>query len=647
MGLWYSKDSRFELIAYADADHAGCNDDCKSTSRGIQFLGDKLVSWSSKSKNCTAFHIAEANYALTATADVPAVYLQQFWRTVSKVPDTEETIKFLLDFEQFIYTVDMFRDTLNLPVETLENPFVAPANIHTIEAFMNRVFYQGVVDKKFPNIPKRIEEDYHSIKDDVPLVSVYITGNVLVRGMLILDALLTAEVRETDDLKEYDTVFMKVAIPMNQPQPVVSTQGTNRNIPRAHRSPTVSANPLETKKRKQTAGESSSLRKSLKITIKQRQIVKNKDVDSEDRIERGSHKENPKIVDDDDDKAEEKQSDDMGSLEIRNEETQTTIPTPPSSPRKILSWDKKIDQELMDIVSIPTISNKYSHLPGALHRMCRRQGYMIQDMERKCVTTTKFWETHNKIDDILHKIVSQIAKNVTNDLIEYNLKPCIANTIIEDRDTFRSEVLALVSQEFNAHAPVIIEELFKSYVQSNVVHVHPTTTTSIETDSLATLQYQLYLNLKRREKRVKRSKGSKRSKSARGSLSKHSSKDSTKYVSKQQSQQQEWDAWEEENVIDEDEVIPEDETPKLIAEFQNVDKRVPTIFNHGRIEATLKDTLSNQFRNAEEYAYHLEQSTNFMENQIYGNTEEMKYILSLHKIHAEEFLEPDLEEELN
>ncbi|GJT02847.1 uncharacterized mitochondrial protein-like protein [Tanacetum coccineum] len=46
MGLWYSKDSGFELIAYSDEDHAGCNDDCKSTSGGIQFLGDKLVSWS-------------------------------------------------------------------------------------------------------------------------------------------------------------------------------------------------------------------------------------------------------------------------------------------------------------------------------------------------------------------------------------------------------------------------------------------------------------------------------------------------------------------------------------------------------------------------------------------------------------------------
>ncbi|GJS59466.1 retrovirus-related pol polyprotein from transposon TNT 1-94 [Tanacetum coccineum] len=35
MGLWYPKDSGFELIAYSDADHAGCKDDCKSTSGGL------------------------------------------------------------------------------------------------------------------------------------------------------------------------------------------------------------------------------------------------------------------------------------------------------------------------------------------------------------------------------------------------------------------------------------------------------------------------------------------------------------------------------------------------------------------------------------------------------------------------------------
>ncbi|GJW21653.1 hypothetical protein Tco_0032275 [Tanacetum coccineum] len=69
----------------------------------------------------------------------------------------------------------------------------------------------------------QIEEDYHSIKDDIPLVSVYTTGNVLVREMLILGSFLTEEIRATIDFKDYETVFMNVVVPMNQPQPVVST----------------------------------------------------------------------------------------------------------------------------------------------------------------------------------------------------------------------------------------------------------------------------------------------------------------------------------------------------------------------------------------------------------------------------------------
>ncbi|GJV73203.1 hypothetical protein Tco_1493198, partial [Tanacetum coccineum] len=60
MGLWYLKDSGFELIAFSDADHAGCLDTRKSTYGGIQFLGDKLVSWMSKKQNCTEMSSAEA-----------------------------------------------------------------------------------------------------------------------------------------------------------------------------------------------------------------------------------------------------------------------------------------------------------------------------------------------------------------------------------------------------------------------------------------------------------------------------------------------------------------------------------------------------------------------------------------------------------
>nr|GEY04501.1 uncharacterized mitochondrial protein AtMg00810-like [Tanacetum cinerariifolium] len=70
MGLWYPKDSGFELIAFLDADHVGCIDTYKSTSGGIQFLGDKLVSWMSKKQDCTAMSSAEVEYvALSASCD--------------------------------------------------------------------------------------------------------------------------------------------------------------------------------------------------------------------------------------------------------------------------------------------------------------------------------------------------------------------------------------------------------------------------------------------------------------------------------------------------------------------------------------------------------------------------------------------------
>jgi hypothetical protein len=62
LGIWYPKDSGFELIAFLDADHAGCLDTRKSTSGGLQFLGDKLVSWQSKKQDCTSLSSTESEY---------------------------------------------------------------------------------------------------------------------------------------------------------------------------------------------------------------------------------------------------------------------------------------------------------------------------------------------------------------------------------------------------------------------------------------------------------------------------------------------------------------------------------------------------------------------------------------------------------
>nr|GEY52929.1 uncharacterized mitochondrial protein AtMg00810-like [Tanacetum cinerariifolium] len=60
--LWYTKDFGFELTEFSDADYAGCKDSFKSTSGGAQFLGEKLVSWSSKKQDCTALSTAKAEY---------------------------------------------------------------------------------------------------------------------------------------------------------------------------------------------------------------------------------------------------------------------------------------------------------------------------------------------------------------------------------------------------------------------------------------------------------------------------------------------------------------------------------------------------------------------------------------------------------
>ncbi|GJZ94767.1 putative ribonuclease H-like domain-containing protein [Tanacetum coccineum] len=62
MGLWYPKDNAMSLTAYADADHAGCQDSRRSTSGSAQFLGDRLVSWSSKKQRSTAISTTEAEY---------------------------------------------------------------------------------------------------------------------------------------------------------------------------------------------------------------------------------------------------------------------------------------------------------------------------------------------------------------------------------------------------------------------------------------------------------------------------------------------------------------------------------------------------------------------------------------------------------
>ncbi|GJZ50441.1 hypothetical protein Tco_0604631 [Tanacetum coccineum] len=404
-------DSGFELIAYSDADLAGCNDDCKSTSGGIQFLGDKLVSWSLKKQDCTAMSTAEAEYVSLSTCCAQVIWMRMQlldygfrYNKILMYCDSQSTIAIscnlvqlstielyfigmeyqLADlftkglpkerFEYLVYRIVFHMAQQIVPaaqlvskfqrirrcnnyamlqsipcspeckllgksyliiLETPENPFVAPVNIHTIEAFMNRVGYQGVTDKMSAFYTKKLAQPWQTLfKDFINCVSQkknYIQyphfTKLIIADLMKKYETISLRIEEDyhsikDDILLYEMVFVGVDVPMNQPQSVVSTQGTHR-------------------------------------------------------LELVSHKENPEHVDDDDDKkkVDEKKDDEMGSFETRTEEMQTPIPTTPRSHRTLLSSDNNITQELMDTVSLPTattskephskrrISSKYSHLP--------------------------------------------------------------------------------------------------------------------------------------------------------------------------------------------------------------------------------------------------------------------------------------------
>ncbi|GKD34193.1 hypothetical protein Tco_1249702, partial [Tanacetum coccineum] len=174
--------------------------------------------------------------------------------------------------------------------------------------------------EKYESIPNRLEEEYHVIKDDTPF--------------------------------DYEKEFVRVDIPMIQPQLVESAQGANRT-PSATRTPNP-ANVVQRKRKgKQVVGETKrediheatlirlALHKTAKIVEEQEnmvavqekilkddvdKIVEREDeesyasefadfvfLDEEDsstRIEPESHKENLETIDDDEEKKDDKKDDD-------------------------------------------------------------------------------------------------------------------------------------------------------------------------------------------------------------------------------------------------------------------------------------------------------------------------------------------------
>ncbi|GJZ50789.1 retrovirus-related pol polyprotein from transposon TNT 1-94, partial [Tanacetum coccineum] len=223
MGLWYSKDTSMFLTAYADADHEGCQDTRRSTSGSAQFLGDKLVSWSSKKQKSIAISSTEAEYialsrclqliyaeqvengivelyfvrtkyqladiftkplprerfnfligklgtylsssigclALTScylafliNAEVPVIYIHQFWATVNK---HKASYRFKIDNKRVSVNVEVFREILNICPKIPGQEFDEPPSEEEALSFIRELGHSGEI-KYITNV---IVDDLH------------------------------------------------------------------------------------------------------------------------------------------------------------------------------------------------------------------------------------------------------------------------------------------------------------------------------------------------------------------------------------------------------------------------------------------------------------------------------------------------------
>ncbi|GJX13514.1 hypothetical protein Tco_0205272, partial [Tanacetum coccineum] len=314
--------------------------------------------------------------------------------------------------------------------------------------------------KKFPSISPRSEED-HSNQGYNSFVSVLLRGNVTITRDVLFQA------------------TSSTGRPFQEP--VESTQGTHR-IPRATRTPT----PTTEKKRKsrEVAGDSSTPRKSLKIIIKQKQpsttpiphlsndeeedshasaFVDSMLYDEEDtrtRIEPVSHKEHSEIFNEDDD--------DVVGMKTNDDDKEDE------------------NDDVVWSLGMSRCIHQFSHPLDPLGFKWRRN-----------LLLNVISIIHKNIDTIFHDVIPKIASNATNEIIKNNLSLVLVKEIMKERDTYQEIVPALISKEFADHAPKMIEELFQTYIQNNVITVHPATSSSTVTPSSADLQHQLYLKMKR------------------------------------------------------------------------------------------------------------------------------------------------------
>ncbi|GJX06329.1 putative ribonuclease H-like domain-containing protein [Tanacetum coccineum] len=162
LGLWYPRESPFDLEAFSDSDYGGSNLDRKSTTGGCQFLGQRLISWQCKKQTIVATSTTEAEYVAAANCCGQVLWVQNqlldygfnFMNTKIHI-DNESTIcivknpvyhsktkhieirhHFIRDcYEKKLISVEKIHTDLNV-ADLLTKPFDGPRFNYLVHVFL-------------------------------------------------------------------------------------------------------------------------------------------------------------------------------------------------------------------------------------------------------------------------------------------------------------------------------------------------------------------------------------------------------------------------------------------------------------------------------------------------------------------------------
>ncbi|GJS38552.1 hypothetical protein Tco_0563595 [Tanacetum coccineum] len=210
-------------LCFVDSDYANDPDKGRSIT-GYAFLVQRcVVSWKATLQHVVALSTTEAEYMALTEAVKEAIWLRGLLEeldvklnTMAVNCDNQGVIR-LSRNHVFHERTTHINVRYHFIKEVLEAKTVKVLKVGTEHNVADALM------KVYESIPKKLEEEYHAIKDDTPLVSVYTTGKVTVKGMLIPDNLITDEIQDTQEYKDYEKEFVGVDVPTIQPQPVEST----------------------------------------------------------------------------------------------------------------------------------------------------------------------------------------------------------------------------------------------------------------------------------------------------------------------------------------------------------------------------------------------------------------------------------------